>query len=58
MLYRLLNKISRKIDAKPRRNKKKRNKLKNLAGLTLLSTMEELSGFVLNQWPEKDKNID
>jgi len=27
MLYRLLNKISRKIHAKPRRTKKKRNKL-------------------------------
>ena len=57
MLYRLLNKISRKIHAKPLRNKKKRYKLNNLAGLTLLSTLEELSGFVLNQWPEKDKNI-
>ena len=55
MLYRLLNKISRKIHPKPRRNKKK--KYKNLAGLTLFSTLEELSGFVLNQWPEKDKNI-
>ena len=56
MLYRLLNKISRKIHPKPRRNKKKRN-IKNLAGLTLFSTLEELSGFVLNQWPEKDKKI-
>ena len=56
MLYRLLNKISRKIHAKPRRTKKKIN-WKPLAGLTLSSTMVKLGGFVLVQWPEEDKKF-
>ena len=53
MLYRLLNKISRKIHAKPRRTKKKDIDRKTFAGLNLLSTLVELGGFVLIQWPEK-----
>ena len=57
MLYRLLNIISRKIHVKPRRTKKKRNKLETLAGLTLSSTLGKLGGFILIQWPEEDKKI-
>ncbi len=58
MLYRLLNKISRKIHAKPRRIKKKKEiNWKPLVGLTLSSTLVKLGGFVLIQWPEEDKKI-
>ena len=57
MLYRLLNKISRKLHTKTRRTKKKRNRLKTLAGLTLLSTLAELDGFVFIQCPEKEKKF-
>ena len=53
MLYRLLNKISRKIHTKTRRTKKKEINLKTLAGLILLSSLAELGGFVLIQWHEK-----
>ena len=57
MLYRLLNKISRKLHTKTRRTKKRNRLKKTLAGLTLLSTLAELGGFVLIQWPEKDKKF-
>ena len=57
MLYRLLNKISRKLHTKTRRTKKKRNRLKTLAGLTLLITLRELGRFIFVQWPEKDIKI-
>ena len=57
MLYRLLNKISRKIHGKPLRTKKKEINWKPLAGLTLSSALVKLCGFVLIQWPEEDKKI-
>ena len=57
MLCRLLNKISPKIHAKPRRTKKKEINWKPIAGLTLSSTLVKLVGFVLIQWPEEDKKI-
>ena len=56
MLYRLLNKISRKIHEKPRKLKKGLDWF-TFAGLNLLSTLTELSGLVLIQWPEKDKKF-
>ena len=58
MLYRLLNKISRKIPQNLAELKKKEINWKQpLAGLTLSSTLVKLGGFVLIQCPEEDKKL-